>query len=350
MKAIAFGCALTMPVHALKFWVGSGPVFSGPTSLMFGRFCWRTCFMPCTRWSSTGRPGIGLPRTISPFAFSGIFSSIAFASVWPTWTLSLPTNVATLLPGGGGVSTDTCGMPRATACAKGRTNRSGVVVIVAMPSFDVCIAAWKSWTSCGPLMPFGAALLSLTPSVPAAAFAPNAISWKAFWVVVAVIIARVTFLAAFPPVEPDPLLDPLELLELSLPPHAATPKARATAMTPASSRARGEPPVRDDISTLRGTRTGRRTGAAARRASQREARPLAATAATHEAVERDRGQDHRAGRERAPVEGDVEVDEPAVDDPEQDRAEHRAGDGGASAPQRRAADDRGGDGLELEPG
>ena len=120
--------------------------------------------MPWTRWSSTGSPGIGLPRTISPVAFAGIFARIALARTSPTWTLSLPTKVSTLLPAGGGVSTETCGMPRATACENGRTKRSGVVVIVAMPSLAVCIAAWKSWTSCGPLIPFGAALLSLTPS------------------------------------------------------------------------------------------------------------------------------------------------------------------------------------------
>jgi hypothetical protein len=59
-------------------------------------------------------------------------------------------------------------------------------------------------------------------SIPAAALAPNAISWKAFCVVVAVIIARVTSLADFCPLielelEPPPL-DP---------PQAATPRARA---------------------------------------------------------------------------------------------------------------------------
>ena len=88
-------------------------------------------------------------------------------------------------------------------------------------------------------MPFGAALLSLMPSAPAAALAPNAISWKAFCVVVAVIMARFTSLSAFlpPPLAPPELL---ELLELSLPPQAATPKARALAMTAASSAARGE--------------------------------------------------------------------------------------------------------------
>ena len=76
------------------------------------------------------------------------------------------------------------------------------------------------------------------PSAPAAALAPNAISWKAFCVVVAVIMARVTSLAAFlPPLEPPELLEPLEL---SLPPQAATPKARAIVMTAASSAARGE--------------------------------------------------------------------------------------------------------------
>src|SRR3954447_18951442 len=351
MNASAFGCAFTMPVHALKFCVGSGPVFSGPTSLMFGRCCWRTCLMPWTRRSRTGRPGIGLPSTISPFASAGIFASIALASVWPTWALSLPTNVVTLLPGGGGVSTDTCGMPRDTACENGRTKRSGVVVIVAMPSFDVCIAAWKSWTSFRPSMPFGAALLSLMPSVPAAALAPKAISWNAFWVVVAVIMARVTFLADFFVLDeaPEPL-ELLELLELSLPPHAATPKARATVMTPASSTARGEPPIRDDISTLPEMRNEKGERRFATRPSQREPGPLAATAAAQQAVERDRGQDHRTCRERAPVDGDVEVDEPAVDDAEEDRSEHRADDGGAAAAQRGAADDRGGDGLQLEPG
>src|SRR3954452_12197855 len=340
MNASAFGCAFTMPLHALKFCVGSGPVLSGPTSLMFGRCCWSTCFMPATRWSSTGRPGIGLPSTISPLASAGIFFSIVFASDAPSATLSLPTKVVTLLPGGGGVSTDTCGMPRATPCANGRTNRSGVVVIVAMPSFDVCIADWNIWTSCGPLIPFGAALLSLMPSTPAAALAPNAISWKAFWVVVAVIMASVTSLADF--------FWPLELLDLSLPPHAATAKARATAMTPASNAPRGER-LKDDISTLPETRTRKgRIGAAGR--SQREPRPLAAAATPQQAVERDRGEDHRAGRERAPVQRHVEVHEAAVDDAEQDGAEHGADDRRASAAQRRAADDRGGDGLQLEPG
>src|SRR3954466_11388871 len=215
--------------------------------------------MPCTRWSSTGRPGIGLPSTISPFALSGIFSSIALASVWPTWRLSLPTNVVTLLPGGGGVSTDTCGIPRETACENGRTNRSGVVVIVAMPSFEVCIAAWNSCTSFGPSMPFGAALWSLMPSTPAAALAPNAISWKAFWVVVAVIIASVTSLAdlVWPPPELDPELEPPPLD----PPHAATPRTSATTSNPADRTVRGER-RKDDIDTLRETRTvtGRRGG------------------------------------------------------------------------------------------
>ena len=182
--------------------------------------------MPWTRWSRTGRPGIGLPMTISPRASAGTFARIASASTFPTATLSLPTNVSTSLPSGGGVSTDTCGMPRATACANGRTNRSGVVVIVAMPSFAVCIAAWKSWTSCGPLTPFGAALRSLTPSLAAAALAPKAISWNAFWVVVAVIIASVTSFAALP--LPDPEADPPD------PPHAATVRASAAAIAATS--------------------------------------------------------------------------------------------------------------------
>src|SRR6185312_8457935 len=104
-------------------------------------------------------------------------------------------------------------------------------------------AAWKSCTSCGPLIPFGAALLSLTPSTPAAAFAPNAISWKAFCVVVAVIIARVTSLAAcFPP--PDVPAPPEEP-----PPHAATPRARAGGTGPASAAVHGEPVGRGDITT-----------------------------------------------------------------------------------------------------
>ncbi len=112
-----------------------------------------------------------------------------------------------------------------------------------MPSLEVCIAAWKSWTSCGPLIPVGAALLSLTPSTPAAAFAPNAISWNAFCVVVAVIIARVTsFAACFPP--PDVLAPPEEP-----PPHAATPSAKAASTGAASATARGERPGRDGIST-----------------------------------------------------------------------------------------------------
>jgi hypothetical protein len=106
--------------------------------------------------------------------------------------LSLPTNVSTRLPAGGGVSTDTCGMPRPAACANGRAKRSGLTASVAIPSGEVSIAAWKSCTCCGPLIPFGAALVSLMPSAPAAAFAPSAISRKAFWTVLAVIIASVT--------------------------------------------------------------------------------------------------------------------------------------------------------------
>src|SRR6185295_4804528 len=332
--ASASGCAFTMPCHALKFCVGSGPVFSGPTSLMFGRFRCRTCLMPCTRWSSTGSPGIGLPRTISPVAFAGIFARIALARSSPTWTLSLPTKVSTLLPAGGGVSTDTCGMPRATACENGRTKRSGVVVIVAMPSFEVCIAAWKSCTSWGPFIPFGAALLSLTPSTPAAAFAPNAISWNAFCVVLAVIIARVTSLAAC---LPQPVVPPAPE---EPPPHAATPRASAASTGAASATAR-ERPRRDDISTPPRTGTER---------SQRQPRPLPAPAAAQQAVERHSGQDDGPGRERAPVDRHVEVHEPAVDDAEEDRTEHRADDGRAPAAQRRAADDRGRDRLELEAG
>src|SRR3954452_22315918 len=253
MNASAFGCAFTMPLHALKFCVGSGPVLSGPTSLMFGRCCWSTCFMPATRWSSTGRPGIGLPSTISPFASAGIFCSIVFASDAPSATLSLPTNVVTLLPGGGGVSTETWGLPRATPCAKGRINRCGVVVILAMPPLEVLNHDWNIWTSWGPLIPFGAALLSLMPSAPAAALAPNAISWKAFWVGVAAIIARLTSIAelVWPPPELDPELEPPPLD----PPHAATPRTRATTSNPADRTVRGERRDAEDIDTLRETRT-----------------------------------------------------------------------------------------------
>src|SRR3954469_7622677 len=96
------------------------------------------------------------------------------------------------------------------------------------------------------------------PSTPAAALAPNAISWKAFWVVVAVIIARVTSLADF--VWPPPELE-LEPPPLD-PPHAATPRTRATTSNPADRTVRGERRNAGDIDTLRETRTvtGRRGG------------------------------------------------------------------------------------------
>ena len=122
--------------------------------------------MPWTRWSSTGRPGIGLPMTISPRRVRGDLREdrLRRAPRRPA-TLSLPTKRLDVAPGRAAACRPRpAGCRGATACENGRTNRSGVVVIVAMPSLEVCIAAWKSCTSCGPLTPFGAALLSLTPS------------------------------------------------------------------------------------------------------------------------------------------------------------------------------------------
>ena len=64
-------------------------------------------------------------------------------------------------------------------------NRSGVSVIIATPSFDVRVAAWKSCTCLGPLTSAGADSVSFTPGVSsAAAFAPSAISCAKFVVVV----------------------------------------------------------------------------------------------------------------------------------------------------------------------
>ena len=73
---------------------------------------------------------------------------------------------------------------RAAVCS-GRMNRSGVSVIIATPSFDVRVAAWKSCTCLGPLTSGGADSVSSTPGVSsAAAFAPSAISCAKFVVVV----------------------------------------------------------------------------------------------------------------------------------------------------------------------
>ena len=54
-------------------------------------------------------------------------------------------------------------------------------------------------------------------------------------------------------------------------------------------------------------------------------------AATDQAVQRDRGQDHGARGERAPVDRHVEVGEAAVDGAQEDRAQDCADDGLATA-------------------
>src|SRR3954449_4179142 len=74
---------------------------------------------------------------------------------------------------------------------------------------------------------------------------------------------------------------------------------------------------------------------------------MAATAAD-QAVERDGGEGHGAGGERAPVDRHVEVGEAAVDGAQQDRAEHGADHRRAAAAQRRAAD-HGGDRAPPPP-
>src|SRR4051812_19685140 len=134
---------------------------------------------------------------------------------------------------------------------------------------------------------------------------------------------------------PPPPPPPPELLSS---PHAATPSARTRAPSATVRRA-----------VIRSANTGCPTSIGSSY-SQVEALARVPSPAADQGVEGDRGEDHRAGRERAPVDGDVEVGEPAVDGREQDRSQHRADDGGRAAPERRAADDGGGDRLQLEAG
>src|SRR3954470_5814858 len=124
-----------------------------------------------------------------------------------------------------------------------------------------------------------------------------------------------------PPPPPTP--------ELLSSPHAAMPSARTRAPSATVRRA-----------VIRSANTGCPTSIGSSY-SQVEALPRVPSPAADQGVEGDRREDHRAGRERAPVDGDVEVGEPAVDGREQDRSQHRADDGGRAAPERRAADDRG---------
>ena len=93
----------------------------------------------------------------------------------------------------------------------GGLKTSGAVVMYAIPSWDVCAAAWNCCTSWAGSIPFGASSLRLTPNFWAAALEPLAISWKAFWVVLAVTVASLMSLW-FVVVPPVPLL----------PPHAAS--------------------------------------------------------------------------------------------------------------------------------
>ena len=146
-----------------------------------------TSLKPALRCSSTGRPGVSVPIRISPLASSGILGSSAFARSWPISTLELPISslTASSVPLGGGTSTATSGMFCDPAVCSGRMNRSGVSVIIATPSFDVRVAAWKSCTCLGPLTSAGAASVRFTPGVSsAAAFAPSAISCAKLVVVV----------------------------------------------------------------------------------------------------------------------------------------------------------------------
>ena len=62
-------------------------------------------------------------------------------------------------------------------------NRSGVSVIIATPSFDVRVAAWKSCTCLGPLTSAGAASSGYAGRVVGRGLAPSAISWAKFVVV-----------------------------------------------------------------------------------------------------------------------------------------------------------------------
>ena len=82
-------------------------------------------------------------------------------------------------------ATATSGTFFEAAVCSGRMNRSGVSVIIATPSLEVRVAAWKSCTCLGPLTSVGAAWVSFTPAVSsAAACAPSDISCAKFVVVV----------------------------------------------------------------------------------------------------------------------------------------------------------------------
>ena len=124
---------------------------------------------------------------IWPFAPSGIFGSTALARSAPISSFELPIRSFTAFsaPFGGGTSTATSGTFCELAVSSGRRNRSGVSVIIATPSFDERVAAWKSCTCFGPLTSAGADSVSFTPGVAsAAALAPSAISCAKFVVVV----------------------------------------------------------------------------------------------------------------------------------------------------------------------
>src|SRR5439155_19892706 len=159
------------------------------TMVTLGLWALMTLIMPWTRASSSGSPGMSLPTTTSPLAVAGIFLMISVATDSPSATLSLATSVVTPLPGRGAASIATTGTPWLVACWVGWLKTSGAVVMYAIPSWDVCAAAWNCCTSCAGSIPFGASSLRLTPNFWAAALEPFAISWKAFWVVLAVTVA-----------------------------------------------------------------------------------------------------------------------------------------------------------------
>src|SRR3954453_6226650 len=134
---------------------------------------------------------------------------------------------------------------------------------------------------------------------------------------------------------PPPPPPPPELLSS---PHAATPSARTRAPSATVRRA-----------VIRSANTGCPTSIGSSY-SQVEALPRVPSPAADQGVEGDRGEDHRAGRERAPVDGDVEVGDPVVAGGEQDPPEPRPAAGARAPPEGRPADDGGGDRLQLEAG
>ena len=99
--------------------------------------------------------------------------------------LPISSLTASSAPFGGGTSTATSGTFCAAAVLQRAQNRSGVSVIIATPSLDVRVAAWKSCTCLGPSTFAGADSVSFTPGVSlAACLAPSAISCAKLVVVV----------------------------------------------------------------------------------------------------------------------------------------------------------------------